>query len=228
MKKRILLFAAVFFFIGGAGEFSTTFALELTPIVRLGTINWREKNINEGHKYLQAAGLRVASEFKDFKGMVAAEVWRMGEPIDEDREMPSKGYSLSGEVDYRKRMRNHLILYPYVGASFERFGRVDEGNIKYRESWSSVHFLSLAFGGGAHYKIAYVKAGLQFPCYARTNNNLEPKSQPGFDFEIGIQWKRLSAGWSYKRITFGEFGPETARQPDFEFNRYGAIIKYSF
>jgi hypothetical protein len=229
MKKRNVLFLALFFFTGGAGGLlSTTFAVELTPFVRLGTINWREKSINEGHKYLQAAGLRVASESTDCAVMVAVEAWRMGEPIDEDREMPSKGYSLSGEVDYLKRMGNHLLLYPYVGASFERFGRVDEGNIKYPESWSSVHFLTLALGGGVRYKIAFAKAGLQVPCYVRTDDNLEPKSQPGFDFEIGIRWKGLSAGWFYKRISFGEFGSETARQPDFEFNRYGAIIKYSF
>jgi hypothetical protein len=228
MKKPILLFAALSFVMSIAGDCSRLFAFELTPFVKLGTINWREKNINEGHKFLQAAGLKMKSEFDDFKGIVGAEVWRMGEPLDEDRELPSKGHSFCAEIEYNKQIDDHLIVYPYAGAGFERFSRVDEGNIKYHESWSSLSYFSLALGGGARYKIAYAKAGARFPFYGRTNNNLEPKAKPGFDFEIGIRWRGLTLGWFYKRIGFDEFGPETVRQPDFEFNRYGAIIKYSF
>jgi len=228
MKKLILLFVALPFVVSIVGDCSRLFAFELTPFVKLGTINWREKNVNEGHKFLQAAGLNMKSEFDDFKAIVEAEVWRMGEPLDEDRELPSKGHGLCAEIEYNKRVDDHLILYPYVGAGFEGFSRVDEGNIKYHESWSSLSYFSLVLGGGARYKIAHVKAGVRFPFCGRTNNNLETKAKPGFDFEIGIRWRGLTLGWFYKRIGSDEFGSETLRQPDFEFNRYGAIIKYSF
>ena len=134
MKRAVLVVVALLLLIAIEGNLFCSSAVELTPYVRLGTINWREKGVNEGHKFLQAGGLRIVSNFDKLSLIGGVEAWKMGEPIDEDTEMPRKGYRLSGEIRYKKSIKNGLSVYPYAGLGFEEFSRARDGNYKYSGS----------------------------------------------------------------------------------------------
>lgn len=103
MKKIILVFVVLFVFIGVTGGFSSSLAVELCPFLRFGTINWREGDIDEGHKYLRGGGLKIKSNLIDgLRGTVTMQGWEMGEPLDEDRELPYRGYSIEDTVFLEK------------------------------------------------------------------------------------------------------------------------------
>ena len=229
MRKAILVLVVLFVFIGVTGNFCSSLAVELCPFLRFGTINWKEGDIDEGHKYLRGGGLEIKSNLIDgLRGAVTIQGWEMGEPLDEDRELPYKGYSFSGEIDYNWPIGDNFTLYPYIGLGFEKWKRVEEGNIKYSQSWNSLEFFNWSLGGKVIYKMAYLRTGLIFPFNGQTNDNLYPQTKIGFDFEVGVRWKKLTLGWLYKRVRFDEIASENIGHSDFELNRSGVIIKYGF
>ena len=218
--KKITALLTILFTLGILG---TSFAFEISSQVKLGTINWWEKDISEGHKYLELIGLEIRSG-SVVKKIAGLEVWRMGELLDEDTEIPNKGYSFYMELDYNKKIGNHLTVYPYIKTELEKFSRDKEGNVKYEESWSSIRYIDLTLGGGLNYKSTYVKMGLILPPNGKTNNGLELEGKSGFDLELGTKWKKFTFGYFYKRVAFDEFDG----QPNFKLNRSGVIIRYSF
>ena len=218
--KKITALLTILFTLGILG---TSFGFEISSQVKLGTINWWENDTSEGHKYLELIGLEIRSG-SVVKKIAGFEVWRMGELLDEDTEIPNKGYSFYMELDYNKKIGNHLTIYPYIKTELEKFGRNKEGNIKYEESWSSVRYIDLTLGGGLNYKSTYIKMGLILPPNGKTNNGLELEGKSGFDLELGTKWKKFTFGYFYKRVTFDEFDGH----PNFKLNRSGVIIRYSF
>jgi hypothetical protein len=219
MKKiSIALIALAIFLITNN---SSAIDVRLEPHVKGGGIKWEENGIEEGHKFMLAGGIKtIFIAESNFRGIIAAEKWQMGEGLDEDTEIPGNGYNISGEIEYRIGQSQDIMLYPYAGITFEEWERA-EGNAKIPGSWDSLKFFRWTIGGKIEYKKFYARAGIMLPFEIDTNKESKLKSRPGYEAEAGINvWKKLTAGLFYKQFKFGN--------PGSVMNTSGVIISYQF
>ncbi len=203
-------------------------AADITPYLRVGTIHFRENGISEGHKSLIALGLEAKKDFTDrFAGKAVVGWWFMGEPLDEDTELPKAGWEANIQANYKLRA-GRVTISPFAALGAERWERCSEGNSKHANTWSHVRFLKATFGIEAEYNLLYARAGVVLPFMARVSGGEKPDSELGFDAETGVRWKGWVLAALYRRVKFDEFGPDGNRYPGFEFNRYGLRLGFTF
>ncbi len=215
MKTFLFLGAVLVIIVSGGLQ---SYAFDIEPYVKAGTIDLVEGGIEEGHKLLLATRARISTGEK-VHGTLSVEGWWMGEPYDEDREMPNNGFSFSGEVAYRL-IESDISLFPFVSVAYEGFHR--DKNIKYDESWSRIEYITGTVGVKATYRVFYLKFGALFPFAAETDRDQRLDTEIGFDFETGILWKNITLGYFLKKTKF-ESGDG---QPGLELNLYGGMVAY--
>jgi len=156
----------------------------------------------------------------NLRGIITAEKWQIGEGLDEDVEIPKKGYNISGEIEYQIKQGQDIMLYPYTGITFEEWKRI-RGNATIPGSWNSLKFFRWNIGGKIEYKKIYGRAGIMLPFKVESNKESKLKSRLGFEAEAGINvWKKLIAGLFYKQFKFGNSSSGM--------NINGMIISYQF
>jgi len=185
-------------------------AVEFEPYLRVGTINLDEDGVDEGHKSLVAVGVKTRTGLDKLTGELTVEWWTMAEPLDEDVELPRKGYYASGEIGYNFMYKDTDIT-PAAGVSYEYIKR--HANESFPGSWEKLKFLSALLGMKVKKKIFYLKGGIIIPLLIRTGND-DPDAKIGFNAEAGIEYKRLTLGYFYKRIGFDE----NSENPEIDFN----------
>ncbi len=225
-NSTCIILIAFFGLIVVGGSFFTAHAIEFEPYIKSGTINFVEDNVREGNKFLIGAGLKTLLGSHRLKGTFVTEGWTMGEPLDEDRELPSKGYNISGEVTYSWNVVDNLTLYPYTGLGFEFWDR--EPNKAYPGSWDSLKFFKWTLGAGIEEKIMYMKGGFIVPFASYADNDLDIDSLIGYEVESGIHLRGLNLGFFYKRVKFDDSSSNKIIQPNFKLNLYGGVIGYRF
>lgn len=194
-------FVFVFVFFLGVSIGDYVYAVELEPIAAMGGITWMENGIKEGHKSFVLIGLKANLKVaNDSYVSLMAKGWQMSEPLDEDREIPRKGYGLSSEFNHSIKLEK-VKFTPYAGFGFEHWSRA-EGNSKIANSWTSVRFFTLSIGTRAEYKRFYAKAGAILPFDINTNST-GLGSKLGYKAEIGADiWKKLNVGLFREQINF--------------------------
>jgi len=211
----ILAVMAVFFTV-----INSVHAVEFEPYLRGGTINLDEDGVDEGHKSLAAVGLKTRTDLDKLTGELTLEWWTMAEPLDEDVELPRKGYNASGEIGYNFIYKDTYIT-PAAGVSYEYIKR--HANESFPGSWEKLSVFSALLGIKVKKNIFYFKAGIIAPFLLMTDND-DPDAKIGFNAEAGIEYKRLTLGYFYKRIGFDE----NSDNPEIDFNRYGGVLSYKF
>ncbi len=219
MKKMCMAVLAVLFL--GLASFAYAIDVEVEPSVKAAGMKWKENGESEGHKSYISAG--VQANFRDFafqpdlKLALGLEEWRMGEALDEDVEIPRKGYRFGGEIS---RPIGYLgfSFSPCIGVSFEEWHRRHEGNPNIAGSWQSLRFFSATAGVRVDYKQFFAKAVAIQPF------NIEGgglKTRTGYEFTLGANvWQDLDIALFYKDVRFGN--------PDTEMQLTGIAASYRF
>ena len=197
---------------------SDVYADQVQPYVKIGGVELIENGISEGHKAIAFIGINIIDESKIEK-TYTLEGWSMLEAVDEDPEMLQCGFRAGAEFKY---MFDKYPLYPFVGINFENWNR-DKRNEKYPDSFQTLSFLDTTFGIATEYKLLYAKVGGIYPIWAEADNS-NPSGDLGFGVDVGLQWKKVGIGYSYKRISFSA----DDSQPDIESNFSLVRISYSF
>ncbi|MBU4346961.1 hypothetical protein KKF23_00190, partial [Patescibacteria group bacterium] len=100
MKKACAAVLAVLFL--GLASFAYAVDVEVEPSLRAAGMEWKENGESEGHKSCIGIGIQAnLSDFSNLPGLklsLGLEEWRMGEAVDEDVEIPRKGYRFFGEI----------------------------------------------------------------------------------------------------------------------------------
>lgn len=224
MKKFVIAGIILAMFIAVDGVQHISHALEVEPYLKLGTINFVENDVNEGNKFLVVAGVKASQGFDGFKGLILAEGWTMGEPMDEDRELPGKGYNVAGELRYNLINMDDHQLYPYTGLGFEYWDR--EASREYADSWDSVRFFRWSVGLGIESKLLFMRGGIFIPFKAKTDNSLKPDSMLGYEAEAGVYLAGFTLSFFYKRTQFDDFSSGGIDHPNFKLNLYGFSLGY--
>jgi len=200
---------------------------------RLGTINPREgeegsDGYRTGHKFLRGLGVKFSSNpYKKLQFSLGGEFWEMGEPLDDENHIPIGGKTVYGNVIYNWKF-GRFTIGPFLSLGFEKWEREYPGNW----GWTSVDFLKITPGIKIEYKLnndwsLYAKGGPVIPFSARTNDGLNPSGRPGFDTEVGIRWVYFSLGFFYNRIELDNSSFGSIQHPEFKFNRYYGIFKWT-
>ncbi|MBU4205151.1 hypothetical protein KKH26_03200 [Patescibacteria group bacterium] len=195
--------------------------VEVEPSVRAAGMKWRENGESEGHKSYIGIGIQGnISDFSSLPGLklgLGLEEWRMGEAVDEDVEIPRKGYRFYGEIS-RPIEYLEISFSPCLGAGFEEWHRKHEGNPKIAGSWQSLRFFSATAGVRADYKCYFVKVVAIQPF------NIEGgtlKARTGYELNLGANlWKDLDLTLFYKETRFSN--------PATEMQLTGAAVSYRF
>lgn len=197
MKKSAVLTLAmvivsVFFSISAYG-------VEYKPYFRLGGMSFTENGIKEGNKFLTAFGLEVDLKNKGaVKSKVSGEIWAMGEPVDEDVEMPQNGFNVNYEIAYK----NDKAIYPFAGIGFNKWSRLE--NEKYPGSFSKLYFASGIVGLGMNFWERYfLKCGVILPVWSQTDHSQHPGMKVGFDATAGAEWNKFFVSLFYRLTTMG-------------------------
>ena len=147
----------------------------------LATSNFKENGIREGHKSLVGVGLTA---LKENLGYLEIGLWHMGEPLDEDRELPRRGYLIGAGI---------LHEAWHAGFAQERIERTPNG--KYGISWDELSVLTLR----ARYEHAFgeisFKAGILFPIHAEANDGYAWDGRITPSVEIRKTFKRTAISW---------------------------------
>ncbi len=214
MKKSVLLgavFVLTIFWI------SQCWATEVEKYIKVGTINVRDGAINEGHKSHVAVGFNLGTDpTKKFQGLFTAEVWVMGEPSDEDGEIPGEGIGLFFEGRRNFFLKKSLKIFPYVGAGLRHWER--DGSEKTISQWEKINFADIKIGLGVEYKIFFARAGVRKPIWIN-EGNFDPKI--GFESETGFKIKRIKISLFYDRFSF-------SNNNNFDVNFWGGKVSHSF
>ncbi len=220
MKKMCMAVAVLVVLFFGLASFAYAIDVEVEPSVKAAGMKWKENGVSEGHKFYVGVGIQGnLSDFSSLPGLklsLGLEQWYMGEAVDEDIEIPQKGYRLYGEIS---RPIQYLMFSfsPCLGASFEEWHR-REGNPKIAGSWQSLRFFSGTAGVRADYKRYYAKAILIQPF------NIEGgalKARTGYEISLGANvWKDMDLALFYKDVRFGN--------PNTEMQLTGAAVSYRF
>lgn len=217
-RRRVAVAVLVLFF--GLASFAYAIDAEVEPSVKAAGMKWKENGESEGHKSYIGIGVQAnLSDFvfqPDLKLALGLEEWRMGEAVDEDAEIPRKGYRFFGEISRPIRYLA-FSFSPCLGASFEEWHR-REGNPKIVGSWQSLRF----FSGTAGIKVGYARYFAK--AIAIQPFNIEGgglKARTGYEISIGANiWKDLDMALFYKDVRFG--------RPAAEMQLTGAAVSYRF
>jgi len=222
MKKSVLLGAATFvlaiFWI-----FQFCWATEaeiesyhIESYLKIGTINVRDGAINEGHKSLVAVGFNLGTDpTKKVEWLFNVEGWVMGEPSDEDGEIPNNGIGLFFEGRRNFFLKKSLKIFPYVGVGLHHWER--DGSEKTVGQWGEINFADIKIGLGVEYKKIFARAGARRPMI--NDGNFDPKI--GFESELGLKIKRIKISLFYDRFSF-------SNNNNFDVNFWGGKVSCSF
>ncbi|MDP3042850.1 MAG: hypothetical protein Q8N21_00380 [bacterium] len=220
MKKMCMAVAVLVVLFFGLASFAYAIDVEVEPSVKAAGMKWKENGVSEGHKSYVGVGIQGnLSDFSSLPGLklnFGLEEWRMGEAVDEDAEIPRKGYRFYGEISRPIRYLEFSFA-PCIGAGFEEWHR-REGNPKIAGSWQSLRFFSGTAG---------IKAG--YDCYFAKVIAIQPfnieggtlKARTGYEISLGANiWKDLDLALFYKDVRFA--------RPDTEMQLTGAAVSYKF
>lgn len=196
---------------------STSYADQIQPYIKIGGEEVVENGISEGHKAIGLLGIKIVDESK-LEKIYLLEGWSMIEAEDEDPEMLHYGFKVGTEFKYQF---DKFPVHPYAGLNFEHWQR--NQNEKYFNSFKQIHFLDTTFGLVSEYKHLYLKVGGIYPIWSEADNS-NPSGELSLNTEIGLKWKRIEVGYSYRNISFSGDGP----QPDIESNFSCIKIGYNF
>lgn len=219
MGRRRVAVAVLVLFLGLA-SFAYAIDAEVEPSVKAAGMKWKENGESEGHKSYIGIGVQAnLSDFvfqPDLKLALGLEEWRMGEAVDEDAEIPRKGYRFYGEIS-RPIEYLEISFSPCLGAGFEEWHRKHEGNPKIAGSWQSLRFFSATAGVRADYKCYFAKVVAIQPF------NIEGglKARTGYELNLGANlWEDLDLTLFYKETRFSN--------PATEMQLTGAAVSYRF
>jgi len=216
MKKSVLL-GAIIFVLAMFWIFQFCRAAEIESYFKMGTINVRDGAINEGHKSLVAVGFNLGTDpTKKFQGLLTLEGWTMGEPSDEDGEIPNNGIGFMFEGRRNFFLKKNLKIFPYVGAGWRHWER--DGSEKTIGQWMKINFADIKIGLGAEYKMFFARAGARRPVWI---NKSEFDPGIGFESEVGLKIKKIKISLFYDRFSF-------SNNNNFDVNFYGGRIGYLF
>lgn len=203
-----------------------TSSINLEPYIKGGTLKWEERGIKEGNKFFLGTGVKInfisSNSNSNFQGSISVEEWHIAEGLDEDRELPKKGYNFSGLVSYQINS-GKVVFYPFLGVGFERWSRVKEGNIKYEDTWNFLRFFTFFPGIQTGYKKTYLKLNPIFLFGVNSNTKTNPEPKLGYEAETGINnifFKGLKIGLFYKAVKFSD--------SELNLNLIGGFLSYQF
>ena len=167
-----------------------------------GGVNVTENDVSEGHKSYHQFGLEMS--FENMRARIAGQIdgFFMGEPPEEDPEIPKWG--LGAQVEYGYKIREWAL--PYLGVRYDHIERGiapkysdpsdPEYNAGYRGQVESEHDIVSARGGvHLHHKWLWVDLGTIIPFYTSTKSgNFGP------DVGIGVRFGKWDIGYRYKQI----------------------------
>ena len=225
MKLSFLCIATVLIVLVARGRARAfDFDLEFNPFFEFGAIDNEEDNHPEStaHKFYLGVGVNVRRG-EDFKQEARTKLWALGEPTDEDREIPNDGIAASLELSYHCRFFEDFTVYPYAGMGFQRWRRNSPLGDASR-FYGSLYFTEAIFGIGGTWKWFYFKAGGNRPFWSDTDSGQTPTGQLGFLVNGGVIYKAVDLGLFYNRTRFGSDGTQTA----FQLDLYGFYVGYHF
>ncbi len=231
-KIKVGIFATAFFFTTSFPALAQEIALK-TPhkttqkqkinfdvYTKLGTIHLKENGISEGHKSLTGLGVNLNYGDK-LKTTLNGEMWIMGEPLDEDTEIPKKGYHLGIKSKYRLGKKNRTLFSPFVKVDYNKWKR---DSSKCPDGFRSLEFITGNVGIEAERGMFHAKVGGLLPLWSETDKAAKPKGKLGIDASVGIIYKDFFLNAFYNQTSFkSDLG-----QPEITLNLYGAMLGYKF
>ena len=194
-----------------------------------GGMNVNENGISEGHKSYHQFGLETS--FENMRARIAGQIdgFFMGEPPEEDPEIPKWG--LGAQVEYGYKIREWAI--PYLGVRYDHIERgmapkyTDPGDPEYASYGPNPQIETehdmVSARGGFHfrYKWLWADLGTIIPFYTSTKSgNFGP------DLGIGVKLGHWDVGYRFKqyRLTDNHFSGDVA----LSFYFSGVQLGYSF
>jgi hypothetical protein len=204
--------------------------MEVEPKLIIGSVHLQEHGVKEGNKFMNGISVTFSGGDKVYWS-VTPEIWKMGEPLDEDTEIPNMGYSLHSQVGYRLMKTKNLEVTPVVGLNIGKLER-DGQNPKWIDSklwgytsWTHLTYVFPTTGVNLKYKFLYGKFNLIWPVYweGDTNSASSGKIQPHephLFLETGVIFGNFSVGAFYRKMSFDQL----------ESNTYlsGGLVGYKF
>ena len=180
----------------------------------------KENGISEGHKSLTGIGANLNYGGK-LKTIINGEMWIMGEPLDEDTEIPKKGYCFGIKSKYRLGKKNSTLFFPFAKVSYNKWKR---DSSKYPDSFKSLEFITGSVGIEAEKGMFHAKVGGLLPLWSQTDKVAKPKGKLGLDASAGITYKDFFLDAFYNQTSF----KSDLEQPEITLNLYGAMLGYKF
>src|SRR4030042_2281344 len=106
--------------------------MEIEPKLILGSVHLNEHRIKEGNKFMRGVSITFSGGDKVYWSLTP-EIWKMGEPLDEDTEIPEMGYSLHSQVGYRLMKSKNSEVTHVIGLNIGKLER-DGQNPKWIDS----------------------------------------------------------------------------------------------
>lgn len=189
---------------------------------KLGTIGFEENKIPEGHKFFTGFGANLNLNYWDkleitFNG----EAGFMGELLDEDTEIPKKGYHLGIKSRYRLGKKNSTLFSTFVKVGYNKWKR---DSSKYPDSFRSLEFITGSAGIEAEKGMFHAKVGGLLPLWSQTDKTTKPKGKIGIDTSVGITYKDFFLDAFYNQTSF----KPDLEQPEITLKLYGAMLGYKF
>jgi len=177
------------------------FAFEIEPQVKLTSINFEERGISEGNKFMTGVAFSVSGG-DNWQWSVTPELWQMAEPADEDPEIPDQGVIINAQLG-RKFTLLGIDVVPVAGVYAGRWER--QGNDKYKGSWTYANFADVPFGVNLKSGIFYAKLNLLLPVFVQTDYVTSWAIKgPHEMLEVGIEYQGLTANVFRRRIGFDQ------------------------
>jgi hypothetical protein len=200
--KKIAVFVLMFVFflcIGQSYGFERSFNVSFEPYLKGGGLSFKENGLKEGHKFFTALGAELKlkpSFFPKVESSLFLEGWKTSEPMDEDTELPRKGWELGGKVLYRLPSEGPVNLSLISKVGYQEWRR-DEG------AWNSFRFFYVAPKIKGDYKNFFAGAGLIIPFSGRADFGSRHAGKPGFELSAGFTLKKkISLEYFYQKIGF--------------------------
>lgn len=208
-------------------DFSNAIGADWRVYTEVGGMNVFENNVDEGHKSYHLFGTEVSLENMRAKALFGMEGFFMGEPPEEDPEIPCAG--AAAFVEYSYKIRNWI--HPYLGI---RYDHISRGTAPKYENPNDPEYVDnpqvesehdmVSARGGIHMQkgIFWADIGTIIPFYTNTKSgNFGPDVGIGFTL-----WDNVDIGYRYKEIRLTDHHLKGA--VDLSFYWSGVQIGYTF
>jgi len=179
------------------------FAADYRLYTGIGGMNVNEMGISEGHKSYYMLGGEISIEDVRSEIKLGLEGFFMGEPPEEDPEIPCAG----GAAFIEYSLKVNEWIHPYLGIQYDHFSRgtapkyddpndPEYTNYGQNDQLETEHDMVSALGGVHLQKsIFWMDLGTNIPFYTSTKSgNFGP------DVGIGLKWKNFDIGYRFKEI----------------------------